>query len=368
MTHSTTTDDAPLGTHDRPDAPVIDVTAVDLGGDVVFVTDRDGTIVNVNDAFVRVTGYSREEAIGSTPSLLSSGLQDEDFYRELWDTILQGEVWEGQLVDRRRDGRLRTHHATIGPVRDSAGQITHFVAVERDISTDLRYQASLGSTGLIHLDADGRCVYADPRAARLFDASTDDLLGPGVLDRINPDDLPELHDAIERAIGGARTHRLDLRPASGRDWLGLEIAALSVASGTVVGVTVAVEDVTERVRTHAELDRRDALATSVIDALPEPVAVTSAEGTVLLVNAAWRRTRTSAPHPLLAARVGDDLVALARRRATEDTTVPSFLRELQQLLHGLRGLESNPDDEPAHPFSLSPLAWDEGGAVVRYRG
>lgn len=360
--------DPGTGTGDDPTPPVIDLTTLDLGGDVVFITDRDGTIVGVNDAFVRVTGYSRKEAIGATPRLLSSGLQDEDYYRDLWETILAGNVWEGQLVDRHRDGRLRTHHATISPVRDPAGRITHFVAVERDISADLQRHAGRGSTGLLHLDPTGRCVYADPQAAVLFGSTTSTLLGTGVLDRLSDDDADGVREIIGRVMDTARTHRLDVRLVANGQWLGLEVGALSVASGTVVGVTVAVEDVGERIRTHAELDRRDALATSVIDALPEPVAVASAEGVVLLVNRAWREADASRTDPLLGVRVGDDLVAVARRHADDDQAAASFLRELQHLLRGLRGFERDGRDHEPHRFGLSPLAWDEGGAVVRYLG
>ncbi len=113
-------------------------TAIEQAGEVILITDPDGTIQYVNPAFTAVTGYSREEAIGRKPSLLKSGQQDRGFYQNLWGTITSGRVWQGRMVNKRKDGGLYTETATISPVMDSAGRILNFVAVKRDISEHLR--------------------------------------------------------------------------------------------------------------------------------------------------------------------------------------------------------------------------------------
>lgn len=347
----------------RPDeAPVIDVIDLDLGGEVVFVTDRDGRIVDVNDAFVRVTGYSRAEAIGSTPALLSSGYQDEAFYEQLWSTISAGYVWEGQMVDRRRDGALRTHHTTITPVRDSSGEITHFVAIERDVTGELGRQVAVGSAGLLHTDAAGRCVYADGRAAALLHRPPSQLLGSGLLSVLEPDDADEFREVVTMAIDEGREHRLDLRSRDG-DWLHAEIAPLSVASGQRIGAVCAIEDVSEQVSIHRELARRDAFLTSVLDALEDPVAIVADDGTVLAINAAWRQANTSAPHdPLRSVRVGDDLDGrLEAAAAKGDERARQIRTRLRQQRGGLTDPEV-PDDDP---LRMTPLRWDEGGLVLR---
>ena len=357
--------DTPLGMVDVPPPPMIDLTALDLGGDVVFITDRDGTIVAVNDAFVQVTGFSRNEAIGSTPRLLSSGLQDEAFYRDLWDTVLSGRVWEGQLVDRHRDGRLRTHHATITPVLDGAGRITHFVAVERDLTGELSRHAGVGTTGLVHLDATGRCVFADPRAAQLLGCGSDRLLGQGMLARLRPDDADGLREVIDRAMDTTRTHRLDVRLAGNDRWLGLEVQALTLSSGAVVGVAVGVEDIGERMAIHAELDRRDALTTSVLNSFDDPIAVVSGDGVVLSVNLAWR-TASRGPEPtIVPAAVGDDVFAIARTTGGQDGSTARLVHELHRIERGFHEAGPEPADGDDH-YRVTPLAWDDGGAVVRW--
>lgn len=345
--------------------PLIDLTTLDLGGDVVFVTDRDATIVAVNDAFVRVTGFSRREAIGSTPRLLASGLQDEAFYRELWDTLLSGRVWEGQLVDRRRDGQLRTHHATITPLHDDAGRITHFVAVERDLSGELGRQAGVGPTGLVHLDVTGRCVFANPRAASLLGATPDELLGGGLLDRLAPDDAHELREVVDRAVDTSRTHRLDVRNPNDGGWLGLEVRAMSLSSGSVLGVAVGVEDVSARMAVHAELGRRDALTTSVLDSFDEPIAVVSGDGTVMALNATWRAATRSAELPVVPVAVGDDFLAAAGAHPDTDGPTAALVHELHRLARGREEPEPQPTTE-AGGYRVTPLAWDEGGAVIRW--
>ena len=350
------------GPQNDEQAPLIDVTSLDLGGDVVFVTDREGTIVDVNDAFVRVTGYSRREAIGSTPRLLSSGYQDDDFYRELWETITDGRVWEGQLIDRRRDGALRTHHATITPVRDRGGRITHFVAVERDVTSELGRQVAVGSAGLLHTDVGGRCVYADGRAAALLNRPPTSLLGDGLLQALVPEDAQAFRELIQMATEEGRDHRMDLRSRED-EWFHVEVAPLTVPSGVTIGAVCAIEDVGEQLSVHRELARRDAFLTSVLDALDDPIAVIAHDGTVLAVNAAWRHASEDRSNdPLLAARVGHDLHTRLEVAAEDGNQHAASVRKrLERFQMGVERAERHPDD----PLRLSPLQWDEGGVVLR---
>jgi PAS domain S-box-containing protein len=118
-------------------------TVLESTADAVVITESDGTITWVNPAFTRLTGYSAEEALGRKPSILRSGQQDEASYRELWQTVLAGEVWEGEMVNRRKDGSHYLEAQTITPVRDAAGAIAHFVSVKRDVSQRRRLEEQL---------------------------------------------------------------------------------------------------------------------------------------------------------------------------------------------------------------------------------
>lgn len=117
--------------------------AVEQAGEMVFITDLDGTIQYVNPAVTAVSGYSREEVIGQNTRLFKSGQQVQSFYRELWGTIASGKIWNGQLVNKRKDGTLYTEAATISPVKDASGQILSYVAVKRDITEHLNIEKQL---------------------------------------------------------------------------------------------------------------------------------------------------------------------------------------------------------------------------------
>ena len=117
--------------------------AIDQTSEVVVITDRNGRIQYVNPAFTVKTGYSRAEAIGQNPRILKSGGHDRDFYKTMWETLLEGEVWNGQLINRKKDGALFWEDATISPVYDGEGQITNFVAVKRDITKEKSLERQL---------------------------------------------------------------------------------------------------------------------------------------------------------------------------------------------------------------------------------
>jgi PAS domain S-box-containing protein len=353
--------------------PPIDVRSLDLAGDAVIVTDREGTIVDVNDAFVRMTGYSRREAIGQTPRLLSSGFQDEAFYADLWRTVTSGQVWEGELIDRHRDGALRTYHATISPVKDPAGRITHFVAVERDLTGELERHAATGAAGMIHTDLNGSCVYANRRAAALFGSASTALLGRGLAEALEPEDAEQFREVVGRVAETGRSHRLDVRTRqAGAGLLHVELAPLTVPSGAIIGAVAALEDLSERVAVHRELDRRDAFIAGVLDALPDEVAVAADDGTVLAVNRAWRAARQEAPDDqILAARVGDDVEALARRGADGgDRSAAGLLAELHRRRTTGDDASTTPSERVAEGagYTITPLAWDDGGYVLRRMG
>ncbi|MDD2218674.1 MAG: PAS domain S-box protein [Desulfoplanes sp.] len=116
------------------------LTAINQATEIVMITDAKGTILYVNPAFEHVTGYSSEETIGLNPRVLKSGVQDDAFYKKLWDTLLRGETWHGRLVNCKKDGTHYTEEATISPVKDADGKIINYSAVIRDITEELKLE------------------------------------------------------------------------------------------------------------------------------------------------------------------------------------------------------------------------------------
>ncbi|MBN2704401.1 MAG: PAS domain S-box protein [Pontiellaceae bacterium] len=112
-------------------------TAIEQSPEAIVITDLEGTILYINPAFEKTTGYLEKEVLGKTPRVLKSGEHLRSFYKEMWDTISRGKIWEGRIVNRRKNGTLFTEEASIAPVKDSNGKIVNYVAVKRDISEEL---------------------------------------------------------------------------------------------------------------------------------------------------------------------------------------------------------------------------------------
>ncbi|HCY86296.1 MAG TPA: hypothetical protein DHV36_14270, partial [Desulfobacteraceae bacterium] len=111
--------------------------AIDNLAESVMITDAASRIQYVNRSFEETSGYTSEEIIGETPGMLRSGLHDDAFYREIWEALIRKEPWFGKFINRKKDGTLFHEKATISPVLDKSGSISHFIAVKRDITEDL---------------------------------------------------------------------------------------------------------------------------------------------------------------------------------------------------------------------------------------
>jgi len=116
---------------------------VDQRPDSIIITRRDGTIAYVNDAFVERSGYLREEVIDQRPSLLQSGLTPAETYHSLWRTLQAGGQWQGEFINQRRDGTRYSEYSSISPLRDSRGEVTHYVAINHDLRGNVQLQEEL---------------------------------------------------------------------------------------------------------------------------------------------------------------------------------------------------------------------------------
>ncbi len=117
--------------------------AIEQAAEEVMTTDTEGVIQYVNPAFEKITGYSRFEVINQTPRILKSGVHNTDFYKALWDTIKGGEVWSGRITNKQKDGQLIQEDATISHLLSSAGQITGYVSLKRDITEEVKLETQL---------------------------------------------------------------------------------------------------------------------------------------------------------------------------------------------------------------------------------
>lgn len=111
--------------------------------EAVVITDTQGKILRVNPAFTTVTGYTPEEVLGQSPALLKSGRHDPEFYQGMWEHIANQGYWQGEIWNRRKDGRIYPEWLSISAVRDTAGRLTHYVAIFTDITERKTHEARI---------------------------------------------------------------------------------------------------------------------------------------------------------------------------------------------------------------------------------
>ncbi len=167
-------------------------TAIEQAAESVVITDRAGMILYVNPAFEKTTGYSRREAIGQNPRILKSGRHDGAFYKNMWDTLQQGETWHGKFVNVRKDGKPYTESATISPIRNSQGEIEHYVALKLDITREARLEEQFLQAQ--KLESVGRLTSG---VAHDFNNMLSVVIMQCELAALSENLAPEVHDAIK---------------------------------------------------------------------------------------------------------------------------------------------------------------------------
>jgi two-component system sensor histidine kinase/response regulator len=116
--------------------------ALNAAANMILITNRQGLIEYVNPAFCQTTGFAAAEVIGQPASMLNSGVQDALFYKSMWEALLDGKPWEGELSNRRKNGEIYPEQMTVTPITED-GDIAHFVAIKRDISEEVRTRIRL---------------------------------------------------------------------------------------------------------------------------------------------------------------------------------------------------------------------------------
>jgi len=109
----------------------------------IIITDTNGIIEYANPKFTEITGFTFEEAVGNNPRILKSGQQNISLYKNLWETILSGNEWRGELYNKKKSGELYWEYISISPVKNEKGELTHFVAVKEDISARKKIEEEL---------------------------------------------------------------------------------------------------------------------------------------------------------------------------------------------------------------------------------
>jgi PAS domain S-box-containing protein len=275
----------------------LQIAALEAAPNAIVITDRKGVITWVNGAFHRLTGYTGEEAIGQTPRILKSGQQSCAFYTEMWKTILSGQRWQGELINRRKDGSLYREEMTLTAVHGRGGEITHFIAIKQDITQ--RKQAEERAAWLAQVvenssemiamgDSDLRITFANRAYLQALGYSEKEVLGKLLPSFQSPCNHPSLTAEIETATveqGGWKGEVLHRR-RDGADFPTLlSTGLLKDSEGHILGVFGSALDISKRKRAEEELRESSERTRLLLDSLAKAVYGLNPEGECTFCNA-----------------------------------------------------------------------------------
>ncbi len=147
--------------------------AIEQTDDMVLITDKDGIITYVNDAYVINSGYRHNELIGRTPSILKSDIHDHEFYQNLWDTISNGQIFSGIIVNSKKNKELYHIEITISPIFNESNEIISYVATSKDITSRIEMEEELNKRA--NLDS-LTGIYNRYRGNEIIDAELDKVI------------------------------------------------------------------------------------------------------------------------------------------------------------------------------------------------
>ena len=187
--------------------------ALAAAASAIVITNTKGEVVWVNDSFVAMTGFTFEEVYGKNMRFLKSGRQEQSFYDDLWQTIAQGRVWKGTLINKKADGTEYFEGQTITPVEDTAGNISHYIAIKSDITEKVVYQKELKKLeakrdavvtslieGIVTITSEGVIETINPAGEKMFGYKHGELIGQNVR-ILMPQPDSRLHDTyIQRYL------------------------------------------------------------------------------------------------------------------------------------------------------------------------
>ncbi|MDW7695200.1 PAS domain S-box protein [Flammeovirgaceae bacterium SG7u.111] len=274
--------------------------AVKYSPSAIVITDKHGVIEYVNPRFTEVTGYIPTEVIGKTPRLLKSGKQPKDFYSNLWKTIADGQLWEGEFHNKKKSGELYWERAAIGPISDKDDKITHFVAIKEDVTDKKRINEELRkkehiyrtlveqlpNSGVFLFDKNLEYVLAEGPIIEQVNRKKEDFEGKHVSKTFRPDVLEDSLARYKKALQGEASYYET--NTGGKDYK-VSIVPLTDENGIVFLGMMVLQDITEQKKVENEVRANYQFLQTIIQTIPNPFFYKNTEGVYLDCNDSFAR-------------------------------------------------------------------------------
>jgi diguanylate cyclase (GGDEF)-like protein/PAS domain S-box-containing protein len=300
----------------REDRLQLAATVFESIAEGILITDAQHRIISANPALVSITGYSVDELVGQKPSVLSSAVHDEDFYRRMWDSIERTDFWRGEIWNKRKNGEIFPELLAITAVRDNSRNITHYIGSFFDISERKRAEDELAQgkalfeaifsgipDAIVYANVKREVVSINPAFSAIFGFNIDDLAGKSTSFFYASQQEFERQGRMRfnaTATELACPYIVSYRKKNGEIFPGETLGtAIKTADGTLLGYIGVVRDITERNRTETALKESEERFRTLIEWSPEPV---------LVIRGGKLRYANPAALAMFGAKSGEDLI------------------------------------------------------------
>jgi len=358
----------------------LQAAALEAAANGIVITDPSGTILWANPGFATLTGYTVNEVIGKTPRVLKSGEHDQAFYRELWETIRAGKAWQGEMLNRRKDGSSYIEAMTITPVCDEAGKITNYIAIKQDITrrrqaeeelrraekalreSERRYRTLFENApiGIYRTTPDGRILAGNPAFVQMFgyarfeDLAARNLNAEGFEPEYNRRRFRQLLEKYGQIAGlEADWHRRDGSTVRVRE----NVRAIHDDAGEVVCYEGTAEDITERRRAEQKI----AQLAAIVEASDDAIVSMTLDGIILSWNRGAARTYGYDEKEM----IGKPIAVLIPPHVPDDTSQIRARIEGGEHIEHYETLRRRKDGQLIHVSrTISPIRDGEGTVVA----
>lgn len=353
--------------------------AAEQSPNAIIVTDQSGLIEYVNPRFSTMTGYTREETLGRTPRIIKSGVSPDEEYRKLWQAIAAGGEWRGTFCNRKKSGELFWASTVISPIFDEHHAITHYVAVEEDVSdrmaaeqrlrevdTKLKYIVE-HSTNLFYVHTlDHRLTYVSPQARQMLDCEPEEAM---VRWTEFMSDHPENRRAVEAtekamATGQAQPpYEIELRSRQGRTvWVEVHESPILI-DGKVTGMAGSLTDVTLRREAEQALRLSEEKYRQIFEESRDVIFISTPGGRFVDINPAGLSLFGYTKDEIMAVDIESTLYPdpAERRRLSRELETTGYVQDFEEVLR-------RRDGSLVTVLETTTAMRDAGGRVCYYRG
>lgn len=349
--------------------------AIEQSSSSIIITNNESMIEYVNPRFTEITGYEKEEVLGKKMSAFKSGMNPQEKYKELWETIKQGENWYGELRNKKKEGGVYWEKVSISAIRDNEGVITHYVAIRDDITEQKQREQQLreneemlrsitdsANDAIVMVDCNALVRFWNPSAEKILGFKEQEILGKNFFDLLVPDEYKKMYDIqsfhgkfLDELLGSVfEFYALNKKGEK----IPIEVSFSSFRLQGYWNTIAIIRDISERKKAEQEIN----LLAHAIKSISEAISVTDLEDRFIFVNKAFIKTYGYSREEV----IGKHINLIRSEEMSKDTALLESIRRDTLERGGWQGeIYNQRKDGTVFPVMLSTsLLYNEKGTPI----